>query len=112
MTPDLGPVPSEFFLSQLSPLEHEPKGTRRKTPRCNTALDLHDDQELAVTRVEMRRGVITIIHFDRNAEEAADHGHGVNVPGAGASSVTDPFHREAIHCIRQPPFLSASAPTA
>lgn len=90
MTPDLGPASLEFFLSQLSPLEHEPKGTRRKAPRRHTALDLHDDQELAITRVEVRRGVITIIHFDRTAEEPAEYGHTPNVPVAILTSVTDP----------------------
>ncbi len=98
MTPDLGPVPSEFFLSQLSPLEYEPKGTRRKASRRHTALDVHGHQELTVTRMEVRWSVITIIHFDRNAEEPAEYGHCEWVPVAIPIFVTDPLRASSNHC--------------
>jgi hypothetical protein len=52
--------------------------------------------------VEMRRGVITIIHFDRNAEETTDDGHAKRVPSVIAISTTDPLRASSIHCTLMP----------
>ena len=66
------PVLHQLTFVNLGPFYHLRKSPRREAAGNDSGADVHDDLELSIHRVEVRRTVFAVEHADHYPEEAAD----------------------------------------
>ena len=69
------PGRAQFGAVEIVPLEDVAERPRRKPPFNDAVGDSHCDLERSVTRVEVRRSVIVVVHDDHDAEEPRELRH-------------------------------------
>jgi len=80
--PALGkrPVFGKLRLVQRIPLHDQTQRTLREPSCHNARLDFHDELELGVFSVKLRRRTIAVVHADHDSEKPAWLGHDLPLP--------------------------------